>query len=108
QFIAGVAVIVVLHHDEPALERLCMADGTGRHFSCVRLEHFFYERRTIRESSVPAIGDDSPGRRIDVVNLLRSLALVSCYSPGSKELIDRAIVIGYVQIPICIDYVVNL
>src|SRR5262249_3173797 len=78
-----------------------------RHFTSSRLENFFHEHRTIGEFSIPAKGGDSSGRCIHVVKLLRTFALVSCHGPAPQELISRAIIVGYVQLPICVDYNVN-
>src|SRR5215471_5482370 len=81
-----------------------MANGACRHLSCGRLKHLFHEHRAVRETSVLAIGGDGPGRCIDDMKLLRTLALVSCHRPASQRLIGGAIGIGYMQIPSHVDY----
>src|SRR6516162_8649838 len=70
QLIAGMATLAVLHHDEPALQSLGMADSACRHLSCRCLKHLLYEHRAVGETSVRAIGGDGPGRCIDDVELL--------------------------------------
>src|SRR5262252_7581943 len=67
---AGMATLAVLHHDEPALQSLGMADSACRHLSCRCLKHLLYEHRAVGETSVRAIGGDGPGRCIDDVELL--------------------------------------
>ena len=64
------ATLAVLHHDEPALQSLGMADSACRHLSCRCLKHLLYEHRAVGETSVRAIGGDGPGRCIDDVELL--------------------------------------
>ena len=54
--------------------------------------------------SVLAIGSDCPGRCIDDMKLLRTLALFSRYRPASQQLIGGAIGIGNMQIPSRVDY----
>src|SRR5262245_38718880 len=70
QLIAGMATLAVLHHDEPALQSLGMADSACRHLSCRCLKHLLYEHRAVGETSDRAIGGDGPGRCIDDVELL--------------------------------------
>src|SRR6516165_8448957 len=70
QLIAGMATLAVLHHDEPALQSLGMADSACRHLSCRCLKHLLYEHGAVGETSVRAIGGDGPGRCIDDVELL--------------------------------------
>src|SRR5262249_9880839 len=94
----------VLHHDKPALQSFGMANGACRHVSCGGLKHLFHEHRAVREASVFAIGGDRPGRCIDDMELLRTLALISRHRPTSQRLIGGAIGIGYMQIPRRVDY----
>src|SRR5262245_57280 len=99
EIVAGVAVFSVLHHDEPPLQASSMADGACRLFSGCGLKHLLHEHRTVRETSVLAIGGNGAGRRIDNMELLRTPALIGCHRPAAQQLIGGAIVIGHMQIP---------
>src|SRR5262245_43016806 len=92
------ATLAVLHHDEPALQSLGMADSACRHLSCRCLKHLLYEHRAVGATSVRSIGRRWSGPFISDVELLLTLALVSCYRPASQQLICGAIGIGYMQI----------
>src|SRR4029077_12220117 len=92
------AAITVFHHDEPALQGVGMANRACRHWSGRSLVHLFHKHCAVRKMAVPAIGGDSPRRRIDEMEFLRAGPLISTYRPASQRLIGGAIGVGYTQI----------
>src|SRR4029077_11489599 len=92
----------VLHHDEPALQGVSMANSACGHWRCCCLKHLFHEYRAIGEPSVLSISGNGAGRCVHDVQLLRTLTLVSCYRPASQELIGCAIGGGDIQISVSV------
>src|SRR5262249_45379318 len=99
EFVAGVTVFAVFHHDEPSLQALGMADRSCRLFFGCGLKHLLHEYRTVRKTSVLAIGGNCARRRIDNMEFLRTPALIGCHRPAAQRLIAGAIIMGHTQIP---------
>ena len=71
------AILAVFHHYKPPLQCLGMANGACRHLAGRRLKDLFHEHGTIREPSILAIGSDRARRRVNDMDLFRTLPLSS-------------------------------
>src|SRR5690348_16182189 len=84
QWIAGMVVLVIPHHHEPALEFADTADRSGCHRGRLRCENFLDERRAVGKFSGLPISRNRSRRSVDFVDLFRSRSLIGSDCPGSK------------------------
>ena len=93
QHVAGVAVLAVLHHHEPALQGPSVTDRPRRHRSRRGLVDLFDQYRSIREVAAGAERSDRARCRIDIVKLAGavgtapSLFRVNCFSDLRRSVV---------------------
>src|SRR6201993_64871 len=104
QPVAGMAVLAVLHHHEPAFQFLRMAHSACGHRGGGRFKHLFHEHGAIRETPIFAICSDGVRQGINDMDLLRTLTLIGRHRPTPQKLVNGAIVCGYAQIAVRVDH----